>query len=96
MNSQPSSPLALVARALVTERLDLVEGVGEGIDDAVFIRIAGALVRQRRAPRYRLDKGTRRESARTDMIRYMPRIGVLPNRLSAVAEQEEEAHARSE
>jgi hypothetical protein len=47
MRSQSPSPLALVSRALVTERLDLVDGAGEGIDDAVYIRIAGALVRQR-------------------------------------------------
>jgi hypothetical protein len=49
MRSQTSSPLTLVSRALVAERLDLMEGIGEGIDDAVFIRIAGALVRK---PRY--------------------------------------------
>jgi hypothetical protein len=51
MRSQSPSPLALVSRALVTERLDLVEGAGEGIDDAVYIRIAGALVRRPRTPR---------------------------------------------
>jgi hypothetical protein len=53
MRSQQSSPLALVSRALVTERLDLVEGAGEGIDDAVYIRIAGTLVRQPRGRRRR-------------------------------------------
>ena len=54
MHSQPSSPLALVSRALVTDRLELVEGAGEGIDDAVYIRIAGALVRQPRPSKHRL------------------------------------------
>jgi len=54
MRSRPSSPLALVSRALVSERLELVEGAGEGIDDAIYIRIAGALVRQPRASRRQL------------------------------------------
>ncbi len=54
MHRQSSSPLALVSRALVSERLELVEGAGEGIEDAVYIRIAGALVRQPRASRRQL------------------------------------------
>jgi hypothetical protein len=46
-----SSPLALVSRALVAERFDLVPGVGEGIADDVFIRIAGTLVQRPRRPK---------------------------------------------
>jgi len=61
MRSQPSSPLALVSRALVSERLELVEGAGEGIDDAaVYIRIAGTLVRQPRPSRRQLRREARR------------------------------------
>ena len=48
MRTKSSSPLALVSRALVAERFDLVPGVGEGIADDVFIRIAGTLVQQPR------------------------------------------------
>ena len=58
MRSQPSSPLALVSRALVTERLDLVEGAGEGIDDTIYISIAGALVQQPRASRRQLRRSS--------------------------------------
>jgi hypothetical protein len=56
MRSQQSSPLALVSRALVTDRLELVAGAGEGIDDAVYIRIAGTIVRRPRAARRRIRK----------------------------------------
>jgi hypothetical protein len=62
MSSQSPSPLALVSRALVTERLDLVNGAGEGVDDAVFIRIAGELVRQPRTPRRQLRGGAQRSA----------------------------------
>jgi hypothetical protein len=47
-----SSPLALVSRALVAERFDLVPGAGDGLGDDVFIRIAGMLVQQPRWPRH--------------------------------------------
>jgi len=51
MHPKSSSPLALVSRALVAERLDLMPGVGTAIDDTVYIRIADTLVRQPRPQR---------------------------------------------
>jgi hypothetical protein len=63
MRSHSPSPLALVSRALVAECLELVEGAGEAVDDAVYIRIAGALVRQPRASRPRLRSSTAKRKA---------------------------------
>jgi hypothetical protein len=54
MRQNSSSPLALVSRALVADRFDLVPGAGDGIADDVFIRIAGTLVRQPRHKHKRL------------------------------------------
>jgi hypothetical protein len=54
MRPHLSSPLALEAPPLVTKHLHLVQGAGEGLDDAITMRVALAILLDRQATFRRL------------------------------------------